>query len=381
MGLALSTVIYEWRRYLAAVIALALSGMLVLCFLGMFQGIGKSFTAIIDRSRADLIIMPENNDSMLHAGTLPRRIMPVIYANPDVLLVSDMILSGGMFSNLAGKRRPGVKKFNDYVMIWAVDTTPGALTLPTDFDETLRQTLSEPYAVAIDRSEMPKIGVKLGDHAAIEGRAVRIAAVLDKYPNVMQPQIIVSNQTLRLLGKAPPDNQVGPLFVRLRDPSRAEVVRDQLNAVADGRFRAWTKTELSKANEGSIMHEQGIGLIVGFTTIMGMLIGLGITSQTLRGAILANIKELSSLRALGVSLGALRRVVIELSFWVGVAGLLCTGLLTFVVSQLAGMAGVPMAFPLASVLQTAFFLLLTSVLSGVLSLGVLARSEPADLLR
>ena len=50
--------IYEWRRYLAAVIALAFSGLLVLAQVGMFTGIGKAFTATIDRSRADIFVLP-----------------------------------------------------------------------------------------------------------------------------------------------------------------------------------------------------------------------------------------------------------------------------------------------------------------------------------
>lgn len=49
MSLALATLLYEWRRYMAAVVALAFSGLLVLAFLGMFMGIGKAFTAQIDR--------------------------------------------------------------------------------------------------------------------------------------------------------------------------------------------------------------------------------------------------------------------------------------------------------------------------------------------
>ena len=40
MSLALSTLLYEWRRYMAAVMALALSGLLVLAMTGVFIGIG-----------------------------------------------------------------------------------------------------------------------------------------------------------------------------------------------------------------------------------------------------------------------------------------------------------------------------------------------------
>jgi putative ABC transport system permease protein len=70
-----------------------------------------------------------------------------------------------------------------------------------------------------------------------------------------------------------------------------------------------------------------------------------ITWQTLRGAIMANIKEFASLRALGVSMGDLRNIVMELSFWVGIAGVLAAGLLTWLVSTCWPTGGVPMSFP------------------------------------
>ena len=57
MSLALSTLLYEWRRYMAAIVALAFSGLLVLAQVGMFMGIGKAFTAQIDRARADIMIL------------------------------------------------------------------------------------------------------------------------------------------------------------------------------------------------------------------------------------------------------------------------------------------------------------------------------------
>jgi putative ABC transport system permease protein len=129
------------------------------------------------------------------------------------------------------------------------------------------------------------------------------------------------------------------------------------------------------------MKEQIIGIMLGFSVFLGFLIGVGITSQTLRGAIMANIKEFASLRALGVSMGALRLIVLELSFWVGVVGLAATAVFTFLVSLLAKSAGLPMGFPAGWVIGVAILLLLISLASGLMSLGVLKKSQPADLLR
>src|SRR5690606_29158040 len=78
MSLALSTLLYEWRRYMAAVMALALSGLLVLAMTGVFIGIGKGFTATIERSRADIIVMqPGAKNLMSGPSGVPRRFIPL----------------------------------------------------------------------------------------------------------------------------------------------------------------------------------------------------------------------------------------------------------------------------------------------------------------
>jgi len=379
VSLALATLIYEWRRYLAAVIALAFSGLLVLAQVGMFMGIGKAFSAQIDRSPADIIVLGPKAESLFSGGGgMPARIKPMIYMNQDVAAIGEMAGNGAMFQNDPG---PGKKRQRDFVQIFALDPYPGSPTLPTDYTEQMRVALLEPYSIAIDRTALGKLGVKLGDKASLNGKTVKIGLVLTNYPNMAQATVYMSRDTLRLLGLNGRSDRIGPLMVGLKNPARAEIVRDQLNAHADGAYRAWTRSELANANQGSMMKENIIGLMLGFSVFLGLLIGVGITSQTLRGAILANIKEFASLRALGVSMGSLRAIVMELSFWVGVAGLMATGLLTAGIAALAAKGGVPMAFPLILVLLTGAFLLIIALLSGMLALGILKKSQPADLLR
>jgi putative ABC transport system permease protein len=383
MSLALATLLYEWRRYLAAIVALAFSGLLVLAQVGMFMGIGKAFTATIDRSPADIMILPTKAESLMNTGGLPRRVMPLIYMNPDVIQVADLDGDGAMWGNIAqdGSSLKPDKQKREWVQIMSVDTQPGAVTLPTDYPESVREALSEPYAIALDQSALARLGVKLGDKATLNGKTVRLRAILTGYPNMMQPEIVMSRDTLRLLGMASNARRVGPLMVKIADSGRSEIVRDQLNASANGQFRAWTRADLAKANEGAMMKESIIGIMLGFSLFLGLLIGVGITSQTLRGAILANIKEFASLRALGVSMGSLRSIVLELSFWVGIAGLGATAVLVTLVSLLATAGGVPMAFSLNIIFMTGLFLLSIAMISGLMALGILKKSQPADLLR
>ena len=380
MSLALATLIYEWRRYLAAIIALALSGLLVIAFVGLFLGIAKGVTATIDRSRADIMVLAPKSESLIDGGNtgLPKRIRPQLYMNPEVLAVGEL---GGDGASWVNRPKNGTKRINTFVQIWVVDTAPGAVTLPTDYSEATRLALSEPYAVAIDQSGLAALGVKLGDQATLHRHTVTVRAVLHNYPSVTQPTVVISDQTEHLLGLASTSQRGGPLMVELRHPEMAQTVRDQLNAVSHGEYRAWTRAELSKANEGALLKEQIIGIILVFAVVLGSGIGIGITWQTLRGAVFANIKEFASLRALGVSMGSLRLVVMELSFWVGVVGALAAGAFVAGVGALASAAGLPMSFPVPILVEAGAGLVFVAVLSGLLSLGVLKQSQPADLLR
>lgn len=385
---------------MAAVVALAFSGLLVLAQVGMFVGIGKGFTAQIDRARADVMVLGPGAKALFGGPSgLPRRMIPLVYSHPEVTQVAPLDGSGGRFQNILtpeqqakeearakkagkGKGKPGGSaRKSEFVNVTVIDAIPGYVTVPTDYSQSMIEALRRPYAVAVDQTALKRLGVKKGDKALYNGKTINIAVVTTGYPNIIQPTLVMSRDTLRMLGEADTGQRVGPLMVEIRDPARAEIVAAQLNKKADGKFRAWTRQELADANSSAMLDDQIIGIMLGFSAFLGLLIGVAITWQTLRGAIMANIKEFASLRALGVSMGDLRNIVMELSFWVGIVGVLAAGLLTWLVSLLAVAGGVPMYFPPTLVIVVAIFLIVIAMLSGFLSLGILKNSQPADLLR
>jgi putative ABC transport system permease protein len=148
-----------------------------------------------------------------------------------------------------------------------------------------------------------------------------------------------------------------------------------------GQWKAWTRQDLADANQNAMFEEGILVIIIGGCVVLGVIIGVAITWQTLRGAIMANIKEFASLRALGVSMGALRRIVIELSFWVGLVGVAAAIALTWLVSLFAAANSVIISLPPVLLLIVGGGLVVIAMVSGFLSLGVLKNSQPADLLR
>jgi len=381
MSLALATLLYEWRRYMAAVVALAFSGMMVLVMLGLFTGIIHADFATTERSRADLFVLPMKVKSMVNSNvSLPARVRPQIFLNPHVTEVRSLEDYFGEWVNAPG---PGEKQVQKFVEIWAVDPIAGAVTLPVDYTEAQRIALMEPGAVAVDASNLSKLGVKLGDHASVNGHMVHVRAILHNYQNIDDTSIVASRDTGRRISRSGgnANGDTGPLMVRIDDPANANLVRDQLNAAAHGAWRVWTREDFNRANENAVMQQQIIGVLLVFLTIMAVLIGVGITSQTLRGAILSNIREFASLRALGISMASLRWIVVELSVWAGLAGCLAAGLITFAACLAAAGAGLPLVIRPAPALMICGMLMGIAVVSGAMAMGVLKHSQPADLLR
>jgi len=379
MSLALSTLLYEWRRYLAAVIALAVAGLLVLSMTGMFAGMVKSFAAPVDRSPAEVMILPPEANSLFdHNSGQPRRLIPLIYRDPEVLEVQALNFAFGFWSNFP---RAGKPDKASGVQVIIIDPIPGAVTLPTDLGTDVIEALQRPFAVAVDRSSFGRLGVSPGEKAKINGRTVWVRGTTTGYPSMFNAMVFMSRQTARLLGLWTDGPRVGPLVVKIRNPPEAHRLVARLNAMSGGQYKAWPREELSASTQKSMLKNGGIAVMVGFAVVVGAFIGIVITWQTLQGAVLANTREFASLRAVGVSMGSLRRVVMELSLWVGIAGLALTAALAAGVWVLARRFGVPMDYPPFVVIPVAISLLAVASLAGTLSLGVLKKSQPMDLLR
>jgi putative ABC transport system permease protein len=395
MSLALATLLYEWRRYMAAVVALAFSGMMVLVMLGLFTGIIHSDFATTERSRADIFILPPKVDAMVNSNvSLPARVQPQIFLNPHVTevrsleetfgeWVSGSRAAGGAPKEDTAKESGKDKPAQKFVSVWAVDPLPNAVTLPTDYTEAQRIALMEPGAIAVDQSNLASLGVKLGDKASINGHAVRVRAILHNYQTLEEPSVVASRDTVHtLLRRGPdPNGDTGPLMVRIDNPALADQVAKEINASSHGAYHAMTAKAFSRSNENAVMSQQIIGVLLIFLTIMSGLIGVGITSQTLRGAILSNIREFASLRALGISMGSLRWIVMELSFWAGVAGIGAALAITWLAVVAAGRAGLPLVIRPVPAMLVCVMLMLIAIGSGALAMGVLKHSQPADLLR
>lgn len=374
VSLARRSLTYEWRRYLAAVLAVAFSGLLVIVQLALLLGLFRTVTTVVDRSGADLWVGEAAVQSFDLARDMPERVEFRVRSQPGVERVERLLLG------YADWRAPDGRRVT--VTLVGLNVDEGSLAFPRTVPDGLRRALLRPGGVLVERADLGKLGLSedgAGD-SEINGRRVSVAGIVTGFRSVGGATIFTAEETFRSLTGST-DGGTSYLLVRLADGSDAATVQARLNRSGTGLFRAMTPEELSIMSQSYWLLESGTGVGFLFSTVLGLLVGVAITSQTLRAAILASLREYATLRALDIPLGALRAVVLEQSFWVGVAGLCITALGAAGVWWAAAAAEVSVAFTGWSILGTALFTMLVSLVSGLFSLGPLYRTEPAELLR
>ena len=373
ISLARASLIYEWRRYLAAIFALGFSALLIYIQTGLMLGFSLSMTAILNNSQADLWVSAYNLTSFENSGGVELKNEFYLRMHPEIVSVSPFLRYW-----CSGKTYEGEQ-------IWAplfgVDTDrKKCLLMPPEFLDEFADKLDEPMTVVIDRSFSKNLNLNIGDYTELSNKRVKIVGITDGYKNDRGGFVFSSEYTFKQLATW---TWVQFLMIRIKNPEMADAVAEELNNSTwkNSKLKAWSKDSLFWQSQKWQLLESPNSLTFIFLSILALFIGVAITNQSLRSAILASLKEYAALRALGVSKGALCMVVLEQAFWVGIAGLVLAWILTIVFSYIAVYYKLAFNIPIWFVCVSTVALIMVSLISGLLSLMVLYKTEPAELLR
>jgi putative ABC transport system permease protein len=268
------------------------------------------------------------------------------------------------------------------VFVSGIDPRPAGLMFSKALPADLRARLAEPDAVVVDRSALDQLGVDIGQTATINGHQVRVVGVSSGLRALGGVNVLCSLDTARQLDEDPAD--VGPTYLvaKLHDPHQANAVAVRLRgATAFGPYTTWSAKDFAKISVRYWLFDTGAGAGVLFLAGIVFLVGAVITSQTLIAAVNGSMREYATLNALGVGVGALRKVVLEQAFWVGALGLLGAGLLGIVLMLLARSQDVPVVLNVPAALACIILVMGLAAVSGLAAMRSMRRADPATLLR
>jgi putative ABC transport system permease protein len=376
VALARKTLIYEWRRFLPAIVAVGFAGLLQLLQAALVLGIFGSASVYITGSSADLWVGYPGTQSVNLGRAIDPNVEMRLRMDPEVQKVEPFLW---VDADWRGAHDTG----GESVFVSGIDPAPGAMMFSRTLSPQLRALLSEPDAVIIDRADIDKLGVQVGDSAAINGQRVHVVGVASGLRALGGVNVVSSLETARQLDTDPAGSgRPTYLVASLRDPSQADAVAQRLRGDRGvGPYDVWTAKSFARRSVLYWMLDTGAGAGVLFLAGIVFLVGAVITSQTLMGAVAGSIREYATLNALGVGVANLRWVVLEQAFWVGSIGLLGATVLGVLALALARSQDVPVVLNIPISLICVALSMALAAVSGLAAMRSLNHADPATLLR
>ncbi len=374
IALARKTLLYEWRRYLPATLAVALSGMLLLVQLALVFGIFQGAAVYINASRGQLWVGYPGTQSVDLGRSIPLDTEIHLLMNPQVTRVEP-------FQWVNGDWRGTPSLGSASVFISGIDPAANGLAFARVIPPRLRHRLYQPNAIIVDIADLPKLGIRLGQSGILNGQRVHLVGVVHGIRALGGVNIVSSLATARNLN-AGGDLRPAYYIVQLAHPGQAQALGEQLHSSSHPpRYSVWTSAQFATRTIRYWLFQTGAGLGVVFMSLVVFLVGTVITSQTLMGAVAGSIAEYATLNALGASHAALAHVVLEQAAWVGAAGLAIGGALSAILLILARSQNVPVSIGPFGVLVCMGLVMGITLFSGLLAVRSLRNADPAHLLR
>ena len=376
VALARKTLIYEWRRFLPAILAVGFAGLLQLLQAALVLGIFGSASVYITGSSADLWAGYPGTQSVNLGRSIDSGVEMRLRMDPAVTAVEP-------FHWVDADWRGPSDTGGVSVFVSGINARPDGMLFAHALPPALRARLNEPDAVIVDRADLDSLGVKVGDSAVINGHRVRVVGVSNGLRALGGVNVVASLATAAELDTDPSNaNRMTYFVAKLRDPATADDIAARLRGNgAFGKYDVWTAQDFARRSQLYWMFDTGAGAGVLFLAGIVFLVGAVITSQTLVAAVIGSVREYATLNALGVGVGALRRVVMEQAFWVGALGLVGSTLLGAIALAIARSRSVPVALDPWTTLACLALGMGLAIVSGLAAMRSLRRADPATLLR
>jgi putative ABC transport system permease protein len=373
-SIALKTLLFDWRRFAPAAVAVGFSGLLVLLQAGLILGVFSLASVYVTKSSADLWVGFPGVQSIDLGRPIGGMTELFLRADPRVAQVEPFYWGSGEWRT----ERHGM--VNVYIV--GVDTRADAMVLADALPTDLRAALAEPDAVLVDKADLSKLETQVGGLAEINGRRVRVAGVTTGLRALGGVNVIASPDTARRLDPAIGNGDGAAYFTaRLRDPSQAAATLADLKVIGRQRgFEAMTSQGFADRSVRYWLAESGAGVAFVFGSAVALLVAVIVTSQTLAAAVAASLKDYAALRALGFTVGALRAIVLAQTAWIAAAGVMLAGALTAVLVFLAQLKATPLVLTPVMAAGAIGLVVLVALGSGLWALRRVARADPAALL-
>lgn len=375
MNYALQTLWHERSRYLPGILAVAFSAVLIALQCGLLLGLFSITSLPIDNSGADIWVGSPQVLSVDLGRPIPQSFMSRIAQDRRVEYVEPYYEAFASWTKPDGG--------SELTLVIGCNVNEHSLGAVHELTPAMRVLLTQPGSVVVDESELGRLGVKgVGEKAEINKQSVQIVGLVKGFKSLAGPYVFCSRDTARsLLRIVMPSDHATFLLVKCKHKDDAPAVVAELRKEYSEDMAAYTSEEFSLHSRLHWLTKTKAGIAIGYAAILGLLVGMVVTSQTLYAATTASSREFAILLALGIPRWRISLMVMTQSFWVGVVGAIVAYPTVQGLAALGELGGVNVFLPWWLMLSSAGVTILMALSAGLLALRSVRQIEPMTLLR
>lgn len=368
VGIAMT--LHDRARFAGTVLGVVFAVVLAAQQLGILFGLLDKNTMFVDHAGADVWITPPGVELFQPGRDVPESVLQVARTTPGVRQASALLVGGGTI------RRPDGG--TEGLQIIGTDATTW-LGGPWNIVAGDRDALLQPDTLLFEDAERDKFGgLNLDSVREVNGRRVRVGGFVWGLLPFGPAYTFAELNTARDLTNRPPD-ALDFVLVTADPGTTPEALAEALQQRLPDQ-RVVTTAAFHNNIVGALLREQ-LGVSFGTSTSFGLIIGLVVVALSMFTAVIDNLREFGTLKAMGCTSLDLAFLVLAQSVLYATVGSL-VGL--FLVVQMAAgirspqlvvitppwlMAGLPLA------------MVVMCMLASLLALRRVVRLEPGMVFR
>ena len=388
LSLARSNINHDWRMFLSAAVVLLLSGTLIFVSIGITQANIRSLTAFKRNLPVDIYVQVNNNNNNDFASL--KQFLNESHIYPEVEFAEPLIDNIRTTTVLVGKQEKRLK-------VVPLELEKPSIAVPKFIEENVKEALQITGSAIVSSTLKLQPGFEIGDFIWDETENFALEIIGHFEAEINRSSLIsqngyafVSNETHRLFhsnsssysSRSLSNRRFSTVGVRVKSSFPVDIAKRQLKQSVIGRdLKISSRRDLvrSESLKGALENKVLQGFLI--FCFFAVTIPFFIIVQTLKSAILHQVKQFAIMKALGVPSWRLAGVAMEQSFWIGVlgAGLSYCGMT--IMRTLFNKWNIDFFISLNTALTICLIILLGSLFAGALSISAISKAHPLDMLR
>lgn len=311
VSLARRMLLHDRIRFLITVSGVAFAVTLVLVQVGLFWGLLSKSTVTIDNARADLWVTSKNTPNIDFSHTYPATSVLRVRGVPGVERADNVVITF-MEIQLPNGAQEGC-------LVYALDDFT-AWNLPWHVTAGDIADLKRGDYIFMDESARRRFGpFEVGEYREILRKRFKIIGTTqDAVSFTTSPIVFMDRRTAEELSPTMHDRTTYTM-VRLAPGADIAAVKAEIQRRLPYND-VYTSAEWAVKSRNYWITNTGLGLNMGITVFLGILVGIVIVAQTLYTSAVEHVKEFGTVKAIGGSNWDIYRILGEQALIAAVVG-------------------------------------------------------------